>query len=246
MKKRLIIDTFDILKTLVENNKLQTLREVVMVANRQYEKTGNMCNIENAIFRYTLEPNSSSSYFDVHYEISLTINKCNKNNSIIKFYAILDTTGKNYNKDIPVLISITWNNGQSSVVFETLPKSVTISGLAHISYCSGLYEISFQIPQNCMKSIKTMPIECKISYCIQDTVLLKDENGYQEYNFVIVPANYGKQMNTCNVEVIVPKALNSNVACQSIYANKEAEKMMDFEQADRGNSAQKCYRPSKY
>ena len=51
-KKRMLVDAFDLLKTMSKNNKLHTLREVIMVVNDQYEKSKNKYKISNAEFQY--------------------------------------------------------------------------------------------------------------------------------------------------------------------------------------------------
>lgn len=252
LEKRLLIDTFDILKTLVLNNKLQTLREVVMVANRQYEKKENNFNISKAAFRYTLIPtNSCYDEFDVKYEITILIDKLllpllerKKNHNTMKFYAIFDIDNKDTINNIVVSVLLQSNNLDESIQIDVLPHSVTKYGIDQITSCTGLYEIEFQIPEHWLKKIRKHPVNCTISYYIKRNFKLGTNTDENAYNFVIMPANYGKHIENCFIEIAVPRALNINAICQRISIGKNAEKRSDFTLSNNGNLEQNLYKLS--
>lgn len=234
--KKIILNTFDLLTILIQNNKLHTLREIVMVTNKQHTNKTNPCQIKNATFRYTLSPSSevkssdSSDIYDVTYEIQLTINynylsRCLKHNdNILKFYLILDAYKQSFIHNLPITIRLDSNIEQESLEFNVLPQSVTTSGIDHVDICTGLYEISFQPPKKWIR--KTF--KCTILYCINQNFKLTTNLNNQEYNFAISPANYGSKLKKIEIEVITPKTLDINIACQRICIGKTAEKIYDF------------------
>lgn len=230
--KKLITNTFDLLKELIQNNKLHTLREVVMVANKQHTKKTNPCCIEKGIFRYKLSYSSDvqkpelSNYFNVEYEIQLSIkyNHLKGNDNLLKFYLILDSCEQKFMYNIPVTINLTSSIEVGSLKFNVLPQSVTTSGMDHIDLYAGLYEISFQIPKKWAKNT----ITCTISYCIYKNILLTTNTDRREYNFAILPANYGRKFKKIEIEVSAPKTLDINITSQRICIGKAAEKAYDF------------------
>lgn len=73
-RKKFLLDTFEILKNLVLINKLQTLREVIMVANDRFEQNENKYKIKEACFSYKINKNELENY-NIEYTIKLNINK---------------------------------------------------------------------------------------------------------------------------------------------------------------------------
>lgn len=228
--KKYIINNFQQLKLLVENNKLQTLREVIMLVNKKYEKKSNLYSIHKAEFVYELCKNDTPNYYDVIYKIKLDI-RCfriiKKDNTTFHCYAILDSINPSLVEETSIKILLKYNYGKE-LEFEVIPQSVTTSGMDHIANCTGLYEIIFDIPENKRPYFRSWSVNCIISYVIKKNILLHEEDkGQQEYNFVIIPYNYGKTMKKCSVEVNVPQNLEVNIAFQRI-STKEGEKLIDF------------------
>lgn len=230
-KKRLLVDTFDILKSLSQNNKLHPLREIVMVVNDQYEKNKSKYKIKNVIFQYTLIEGKGNRY-NVEYEISLEFYKffISKHDKMIKFYAILDTNGRKQTKDIPISISFKREDNVSGINFKILPKSVTTSKLDYIDQFSGLYEICFRIPEAVIRKFKKNHIQCSVSYEIKNNFSLTNTFDGNRYNFFIYPNNYGKEIDKCTVNILVPKNQDYSIECHQFCVGNNIEKILDFTQ----------------
>lgn len=241
-KKKLLVDAFDILKNLSQNNKLHVLREVVMVVNDEYEKSKNKFKIKSANFQYTIFKGDEKNIYDVKYDIQLNFISFfhRKNGNMLKFYAILDTNGHIVLNDIPISISFkTMDN--SDFNFITLPKSATISALDHIDKFSGLYEISFRIPERMIKRFHINYIQCAISYTVKNNFSLTNKSGSCEYNFFIYPNNYGKRVNKCTVKVLVPENQNYSIVCHQFGLKGNAEKIFDCIQNGKQISQHRSY-----
>ena len=229
-KKRMLVDAFDLLNTMSQNNKLHTLREVVMVINDKYKRSKNEYNIKNAEFQYTLFEGTSDNKYDVKYEICLKIYNffLKKQEQMLKFYAILDSEEHIVKNNLPIKISIKTEDNSHSISYTTLPTIVTISKLDSIKNFIGLYEICFQIPEEIIKRFKINHIQCDISYILKNNFSLTRDSC--DYNFFIYPNNYGKKVDQCDVRVLVPENQNYSVVCHRFCVGKNAEKIFDLTQ----------------
>lgn len=151
--KKKIISTFQLLKTLCHENKLHTLREVIMTVERNQSKYEYKPKIKSAYFKYTLEDNLSvPDNYDVIYEITFELyNKIlfplfhrRKDFILMRFYAILDNL--NISASVPISVFLQNSINNISIEYSTFPCSVTTKGLDHINKCTSLYEIFIQIP----------------------------------------------------------------------------------------------------
>lgn len=226
----MLVDTFDLLKTMSQNNKLHPLREVVMVVNDQYRKSKDKFKINNGDFQYTLIRNEKDNSYDVIYEIRLKLKKMffRRDNKMLKFYAIFDIDDSMVTNKIPVNVLFKTEKNLPDIEFITLPESVTISKVDHIERFSGLYEISIQIPKNIIKRFRLNHIQCNISYAVKNNFSLLNDEGNSDYNFFIYPNNYGKRMEQCTVKVFVPKNESYSVVCHKFCIGNLVEKIFDF------------------
>ena len=251
-RKKFLLDTFEILKNLVLINKLQTLREVIMVVNDRFEQNENKYKIKEACFSYKINKNELENY-NIEYTIKLNINKILfflkqkvKRCSIASFYVILDVP-KNMNNNI---IHIKLENNQDEtnkkgeiLEFDVLPYFITdISNSDHIAASYGLYKIDFQIPEKWLQCVVKNHFECTISYNIYDNILKENNNENLKYNFIILPRNYGKHMKQCRVNISIPPSLDVECICQYVSKGQRAKKIMDFRRTDSdGSFVQKNY-----
>lgn len=229
-KKSMLVDAFDLLKTMSQNNKLHSLREVVMVVNDQYRKSKDKYKINNAEFQYILIRNEKDYSYDVIYKISLNLKKMflRNDNKMLKFYAILDINGCMLTNNIPINVLFKTEYNIPDIEFTTFPESVTISKVDHIEQFSSLYEISIQIPQKIIKRFKMNQIQCDISYTVKNNFSLKNDKGISDYNFFIYPNNYGERMGQCTVKVFVPKDEKYSIVCYKFFIRNSVEKIFDF------------------
>lgn len=226
-KKRMLVDAFDLLKTMSQNNKLHPLREIVMVVNDQYEKSEYRYKVCNAEFQYILD--KCKKNYDVTYKISLELKRrfFRKNNKLLKFYTILDNEGNIENNYVPVTVSFK-AIARPIVSFITYPEEVTVSKIDHIRKFSSLYEISIQIPEKIIKRFRMNYIQCDISYKVKNNFFLSNDSKNSDYNFFVYPNNYGKKMGQCTVKVLAPKNENYNIVCYRFCVGNVAEKIFDL------------------
>lgn len=201
--KRTANNTLKLLNVLSQNNKLHVLRELIMVASKRskYSLDDYKFSISKAKFSYEVLKVEKSHTYTVKYKIELEVRvswleklflsiKCaiKRKGLQIKFYAICEKA--NPENFVAKLLNTT----KSTVKMEL----ATLSGESNdrSGEFSGLYEIS-NFPIDIDMINKHKKIMATIAYTAFEQIV----KGEEQYTFVIIPLNYGRNIDEIEIAI---------------------------------------------
>lgn len=263
-KYRAIKKLFVTLYCMSENNKLHPLRELVLLVYETMFHSVIPYDVEKAEFSYTLRRDHQGKAYDVDYgiELNLFLPKWefwyqsiiavlleNRNTLPYSVYIIWDSL-------IPIKPSQCVNlsyNGEEPFPIEA--KSVTLSLNDNLYECAGLYKAEIEIPISAFhKRGKGYGAVIHMEYCIESNFeLSSNKENSREYNFVMIPINYGRRIRQCSLEIHAPADDRLVLACYRVNDEKKnphVEKCIDFEQKQADgetvfSAIEKSFRPQK-
>ena len=202
--KKKFVNLYTILNTIAHNNKLHTIREMVMIQYKEICNDQNHYQIKKAEFKYTLipaknddcEPNNKKLYYDVDYNLSFQlqtpfIRKLSFKERLFKFFAIIETG------NIEIKEASFKEDGNVEQFFMPIFHQSTISGksLDKNKDFAGLYEVTLQLPPNIKRKESLM---CNVNYTVRKNI----NSNLDVYSFVIIPNNYGKTIQGLGISLI--------------------------------------------
>lgn len=221
--KKKYLDLCAVCNSMSLNNRLQSLRELILIKHRELNGEDHKYKIKNAKFYYILSPSKESKdTYDIHYSISFELCKPwfisrDSKSCTVRFFAItLATSPQNF------ISEIVSRNEQitekCSTIIKCAKKNYTIrgeSGSKEKIY-SGLYEIITVIPPDIAKKKQ---IELRFSYDILGQIK-KEQN---KHSFTIIPHNYSSKMNKFEVRIQTSNMHIDNLELQRYGINGEFE-----------------------
>lgn len=219
--KRKYLNLYDTLRLLSENNKLHAIREVVVVASNEINKSRNPLKIEQAKFAYAISKcKGCKKAFKVSYELELKFKPylypiIKKRVRLISFYAICESISRKTKEQFIDSMQCLLTCDSYSVNIKPLVREATTDGESQdrSKRFAGLYKISIAIPPsaNLRKNL-----ELRISYDLFDDVFFEE----RQYDFFIFPSNYSRKINYLDVIVEVKDINLSQIALYEIeYKN---------------------------
>lgn len=214
--KKKYVDLYAVCSSMSLNNRLQTLREIILIMHRQSIGNDNKHKIDNAKFTFVISPSQiSADAYDIHYVICLDLHKpCFLCNNTIKrtfrFFIITLATAPQH-----FISKITANNDEMTVY--SSQKEYTIrgeSGSKEKAY-SGLYEIVTVIPSKMIKR-KGRQIQLQYTY----DVLGQIKKAQDKHSFTIIPRNFGVKIKKIEIYIQTKNMQVSNLELQR-YGNDE-------------------------
>lgn len=201
--KKTFTDLFTVLYSMAKNNKLHTLRELVMITHDRKAGKHNKFHIKEGEFVYRISRSESSdgdepTTYDVRYTLSFTLSKpwyirMTPQNRFFRFYLICDSENAPTDDTTQVLVDKI-NQGIAAVI-----DKVTVRGESgdQIEEFSGLRQAKMVLPPHIHRKSK---IKVDVSYDIKSNINRLDKM----YNFVIIPSNYGKKMRRMKIKIETP------------------------------------------
>lgn len=195
--KKKYVNLYAVCSSMSLNNRLQTLREMILIMHRESIGHSNKYRINSAKFKYVISPSQiSADAYDIHYVICLDLHKPRflHNNTIkrtLRFFIITLATAPQH-----FITKITTANNEMSVC--SSQKEYTIrgeSGSKEKAY-SGLYEIVTVIPREIIKT-KGHQIHLKYSYNVFGQI----KKSQQKHSFSIIPRNFGLKIKKIEVYI---------------------------------------------
>lgn len=199
--KKKYVDLYAVCSSMSLNNRLQSLREMILIKHREIIGNDNKYKIKNAKFYYILsQSETNENAYDLHYSISFKLcktwfmRKCTRDRTLRFFVLTLSSAPQNF---IAEIITESEMSVESySTIIECAKKDYTTrgeSGSKEKVY-SGLYEIITVIPQDIAKKKQ---IEIRFSY----DVLGQIKKAQDKHSFTIIPRNYSTKINKFEVRV---------------------------------------------
>lgn len=221
--KKKYVDLYAVCNSMSLNNRLQSLREIILIKHREIIGNDNKYRIKKAKFYYTLSQSKiDSNAYDLHYSISFKLCKtwlmqrCTKDRTLRFFAITLSASPKNFTSEIITEAEIPIE-GQSTIV-ECAKKNYTTrgeSGSNEIEY-SGLYEIITVVPPDMAKK---KHIEIRFSYDILGQI----KKSQDKHNITIIPRNYSTRVDEFEVVVQTKNVQIDNLELQRYGINGEFE-----------------------
>lgn len=194
--KKSFADIYTICSCMALNNRLQSLRELVMVKYNELLSNCNKFHIHNACFRFHLTPSLiSSDIYDVHYLINFELARplfCGKsvNNYTIKFFVItLEASPEDFKTEISI-------NNASFQKIESVLHNITTHGESgsKVKQYSGLWEITTVLPRNISRHDK---IAIRFLYDVRGQI----KKNQEKHSFTLIPKNYSSKIR--QVEIVL-------------------------------------------
>ena len=221
--KKTYVDLHTICSSMALNNRLQSLREIVLIKDREISGKNHTYRIKTAKFDYILSQTKGfENSYDVHYTIIFELVKPwfmlkGVKNRIFRFFIItLAAAPRNFvaqisteKKDFDDI---------HSRIMQCAKKNYTVrgeSGSNEKGY-TGLYEIISVIPPDMAKKKK---IEIKFTYDIIGQI--KKEQS--KHSFTIIPKNYSSKINKMEIRVQTKNIQIDNLEFQRYGINGEFE-----------------------
>lgn len=237
--KKRYADLYSMLYAMAVNNKLHTIREMVMIEYNYLKKRSNFYKIERAKFQYRVSPSAGSEQGEVRYDIGYSLHfdlqkplfrRADSEKCRFRFYAIIEK-GKKEN----VRASVTLDGQETTV--EPIFQQATINGfgLDQIRAYYGLYEIIVQLPADVKRNSR---LSCSLSYYVRENV----GEEMDLYVFTIVPRNYGPFMKEFEIELIEDGARLDEIALQKTDISGELDFESTFSQDGDGTAGERVYR----
>ena len=220
IKFKIYIDTFYVLYSMSRNNKLHTLRTLVFIIYHNILTKTNHFLIRNGKFSYQITKSKKcEDCLNVKYILELYITKrfiyrifLNENKTTsYRIFAIMENNYKKINHKIRISLE-----KQSEIFGLDIPlNAITLSKFDRDLRFAGLSSIETSIPNRMLKMSDTInPIKFVCTYDIKKQIELKSDK--RNYNFVIIPRNYGKKMKELNIKLFVDLSLQIIVEVQEI------------------------------
>lgn len=232
--KRKYLNLYDTLRLLSENNKLHAIREVVVVASNEINKSRNALKIEQAKFIYAISKcKEDKNTFKVSYGLGINFKPClypiiKKRVRVISFYAICESISRKMKEQFIDSMQCLLTCDSYSVEIKPLVREVTTDGESQdrSKRFAGLYKISIAIPPsvNLRKNF-----ELRISYDLFDDVFFKE----RQYDFFIYPSNYSRKIDYLDVMVEVKDINLSQIALYEIEHKNGVSVVGSFTQDPR-------------
>ena len=217
--KKKYLDLYTVCSSMSLNNKLQTLREIILILHRQSIGKDNKHKIDNAKFTFIVSPSQTSEdAYDIHYVIHLNLQKpfLPYNNTMkrtFRFFIITLATAPQH-----LISKVTANNDEITVY--SSHKEYTVrgeSGSKEKAY-SGLYEIVTVIPHEILKKARSQ-IQLKYSY----DVLGQIKKAQDKHSFTIVPRNFGSKIKKIEICVQTENMQVNNLELQRYGTDEKFE-----------------------
>ncbi len=221
--KKKYVDLYAVCSSMALNNRLQSLREIILIKHREMMGNNNRYKIENAKFHYILsQSKEDKNAYDIHYSMSFKLIKPlfmrrSINNRTFRFFIItLEASPKNFKSKIITNKNISAQNSIKTI--KCAKNNYTIrgeSGSREKSY-SGLYDIITVIPPDIAKK---KCIEINISYDILGQI----KKTQDKHSFTIIPHNYSSKIKRLEVRVQNNAIEIDNLELQRYGINEEFE-----------------------
>ena len=220
IKFKTYIDSFHVLYSMARNNKLHTLRALVFVTYHNIINRKNCFIVRNGKFSYYItKDENSDNIFNVKYllELYITIDFFKKiflnenKTSLYQIFAIIENNYEIIKHTIRISLS-----KQSEIFNLDIPlNAITLSKFDRNLRFAGLGAIESTLPNRMLKmSDNTNPVKFICQYTVKNQIELKSNK--RNYDFVIIPRNYGKRMKALNINLFVDYLLEIIVEIQEI------------------------------
>jgi len=221
-----LANLFSLILNMALNNKLHSLRELLMVIRDQRKfKIQNNLKIKKLELKYQIsEFRENNSFLNVHYSLNFDFLKGLQ--KPFHFYFICEKG------NLENTIAEIWTQNGTRKNVEFCPKLSTISGKTHdhSTEFSSLYEVTINISSDKNEIIKSL----KIEYDIIDHINCNDS----QYDFVIVPQNYGKNIDEVEINIL---SKNNLLRTPELWQINSEEDAICSEQLEILHSKNKCY-----
>lgn len=224
--KKEFVDLYTVCSSVALNNRLQTLRELVMIQHREMMIKNHRYKINKAKFEYKLTQSKTDKMsYDLHYDISLDLTrpylmrKTTKNRTL-RFFAITLAAGpSNLKAKFRDVSSSSGRCGHDdSVSVICVAKDCTTRGESgsNEKIYSGVYEFIVVLPDGYEKK---NCINLTVSYDIFGQI--KKDQG--KHSFTIIPLNYGYKISELEVRVYTEDVKIRELEFQRFGVNGEFE-----------------------
>lgn len=221
--KKKYVDLYSVSSSMALNNRLHSLRELVLIKHREINGDDGKYKIKRADFGYTLSQSKKrANFYDIHYLISFDLLKPkllpqfivnHSRNRTFRFFIITlaahpeEFSGKIY-----------FSNDSEPQMVECVKKDCITKGKSgsNEKLYSGVYEIITVIPLNIAKERQ---IRIEFEYDIKGQIS-KDQ---RKHSFTIIPRNYSRKIRTLNVAVQGKDVKIENLELQRYGINGEFE-----------------------
>ena len=221
--KKKYVDLYAVCNSMSLNNRLQSLREMILIKHREIIDNDNKYRIKNAKFYYILsQSKTDENAYDLHYSISFKLCKTwlmrkSTRDRTLRFFAItLSAAPQNFTSEI--ITESEMSVESYSTVIECAKKNYTTrgeSGSREKGY-AGLYEIITVIPRDIAKKKQ---IEIRFSYDIFGQIKKEQD----KHSFTIIPRNYSTQINEFEIRVQTKNVPIDNLELQRYGISGEFE-----------------------
>lgn len=217
--KKKYVNLYAVCSSMSLNNRLQPLREMILIMHRESIGNDNRYKINNAKFKYVISPSQvSADAYDIHYDICLNLYKPRflHNNTIkrtFRFFIITLATAPQQ-----FITKIITNNNEMTVY--SSQKEYTIrgeSGSKEKAY-SGLYEVVTVIPREIIRT-KGHQIQLEYSYNIFGQI----KKSQQKHSFSIIPRNFGPKIEKIEVYIQTKNMKIRNLELQRYCVDEKFE-----------------------
>lgn len=223
-KKKRYVDLYAICNSMSLNNRLQSLREMILIKHREITNNNNKYKIKSAKFYYILSQSRiDKSTYDIHYSISFKLCKTwlmrkSTRDRTFRFFAItLSTVPQNFTSEIITEDKMPVENYSTEIVCANKNYTTRGESGSNEKEYSGLYEFIAVIPQEIAKKKQ---IEIRFSYDILSQV----KKAQNKHSFTIVPRNYSAhQIKKLEVRVQAKNIFIDNLEFQRYGINGEFE-----------------------
>lgn len=225
--KKKYVDLYSVCSSMACNNRLQSLREFILIRHRAAHGNDNRYRIKKAKLNYTIFPSKEiPNCYDIHYTIAFKLLKPwyipwfmmkSTKNRTLRFF-IITLAAYPQNLVARIFTEKSLPNDNNILTTECTKKNSTVrgeSGSNEKTY-SGLYEIISVIPKDIAKNRQ---IEITFTYDIVGQI--KAEQN--KHSFTIVPSNYSRKIHELEVNVQFGNMIIDNLEFQRYGIDGEFE-----------------------
>lgn len=196
--KKAFVDIYSICSSMALNNRLQSLREVILIRHRETQDDTNKYRVDQAYFEYVIKKSDANSY-DIDYIISFDLlkpwfmrRKQSAGHRTLTFFIItLGAAPENFAAEISG--NAASGNSDAVKIIPVIQNATGRgeSGSTEKAY-AGLYKVITILPQNIEKGTH---IEFK--YSIRGQI----KTDQTKHSFTLIPQNYSSKINKMAIKI---------------------------------------------